>query len=259
MAEQAVLRIKRITVPIPVLSLSAIRSRLWMVGPPLVLAALGVLLGTHIQKSTLRAESHVYFSVSNPALPTPRDPRLLIAQESPARFLTTQATIARRPELARRVVAAAGVPGLTPSEFLRRSSAKPHPDSEVLDLAVSYPKAAAAVRIANAYASEFTRYKTELDVAQINKALRAMLAKIHALRDRGLTESPAYRALVLKRIDLETMGQLIANEAKVLEPASRATSVRAHAVRNGILGGLIGAMLGLVLVAAVTKLRPQAR
>jgi hypothetical protein len=40
----------------------------------------------------------------------------------------------------------------------------------------------------------------------------------------------------------------------VLQQADTAAKVRPHAIRNGILGGLIGAMLGLVGVAVVTQI-----
>jgi capsular polysaccharide biosynthesis protein len=228
-----------------------------MIVPPLLLAILGALLATHAQDATLRAKSQVLINRTSDGFPLPTpggDPQILIAQES---FLTTQARIARRPELARRVVAAAAVRGLAPNEFLHRSRAKLQSDAAILDLSVSYPKAAAAVRIANAYANQFTRYKIELDVAQIKEALHAIRRELLSLRDRGVRESDSYDALVQQRIQLETVGHLIANNVKVLQPASSATSVRPHALRNGILGGVLGALLGVALVVGVAARRQK--
>ncbi len=170
--------------------------------------------------------------------------------------MTSQASIARSAELAARV-AAAGVPAITPHQFLRHSSAKPQSDASILNLAVVYPKPAVAVRLANAYATEFARYKTEVDLARINDTLRTLQATINSLRAQGRGSSPMYGALVQKLVDPKTMGRLLADNARVLQTADRASSFRPHALRNGILGGTLGALLGVALVVALTGWRSR--
>lgn len=255
MAEQAVWHLKRVTLAIPVPSVAAIRARAWMVWPPLLLGLLAALIAIQVPERTFRARAQVVFSIGQPAIL--QDPRLL-AIEGSSRFMTTQASLARSPELARRVITAARVPAITPAQFLRHSSAKPQPDSGILALSVSHPKADAAIRLADAYANQFTRYKAERDLAGINQALSSLEAELESLRARGLSSSPAYETLVQKRVDLQTAGALLAHQAGVLQAAERASSFRPHALRNGIMGGLLGAVLGIALLAVV-RLWPKNR
>jgi len=63
-----------------------------------------------------------------------------------------------------------------------------------------------------------------------------------------------YGALVQKLVGLKTMGRLPADKARVLQTADRASSFRPHALRNGILGGFLGALLGVALVMVATVL-----
>jgi outer membrane PBP1 activator LpoA protein len=163
----------------------------------------------------------------------------LVHSDDWGRFMATQASIARSPELARRVVAASGVPRISAASFLRHSAAEPQSGADILKLSVSYRRAAAAVRLTNAYAAEFVRYEGELAVSAINQQLRADQAQMKRLRALGERGSPAY-ALVQKRLELETLGHMLANSAAVLQPADGAAKVRPHTLRNGFVAGVIG-------------------
>jgi hypothetical protein len=229
----------------PVLSsFSAVRSRLWRIGPPLVFAALLALLATHVQKRTFQATATVSFKGVT-FVPDLIDPDPFMTT------MTTQVSLARSPELAARVVAAAGVPGINPVQFLRHSSAKPQSDADILNLSVSYRKPATAIQLANAYASQFTRYKAELDLAPIKRFISKVEARIKSLRAHGATGSPVYDELVANRMQGERLDSLVAHQARVQQVAKSAPSLRAHALRYGIIGGLLGALLGIALVAVV--------
>ena len=256
MAEQAVWHLKRVTLAIPVPSVAAVRARAWMLGPPLLLGLLAALIATQAQERTFRAQAQVLLNTSQSAIPG--DPGGRLANEESSRFLTTQARLARSPELARRVITAARVPALTPAQFLRHSSAKPQSDANLLNLSVSYGKAADAIRLANAYADQFTRYRNERSLAALKKALSDIEAVIESLRPQGLTGSPVYKSLVQKRVDLQTSRVLLAGQVRVLQAAERASSFRPHALRNGIIGGLLGTLLGIALVA-VLRIWPKNR
>jgi hypothetical protein len=211
MTEQAVWRVKRIILPIPLPSLPGVRSRLWMLGPPLLLGLAAALVAMQAQGAAFRAKAEVSISFVSP-LPNPRyyaNPQLL-AERNASLVMTTQASFARSPALARRVVAATDVPRITAAWFLRHSSAKPEPNASILDLSVTHPKAAVAVRLSNSYASQFERFKTERDVFAIKKTIRAIETELRRLRDLGMTDSPAYGTLVQNKVDLQTMGALFA-------------------------------------------------
>lgn len=257
MAQQAVWQLKRVTLRIPVPSVAALRGRSWMVGPPLLLGLLGALLATQLQATAWRGEAEVYFNVSNLALTS-------YAPGGADQYLEAQARLARSPKLAARVVRIAELPGLTAAQFLQHSSARPVWDADVLTLSVTYRPSAAAVRLTNAYASEFVRFKNNRDLRAIRAALRVTEARIAELRVRGQSDTPAYEALVQTQQQLTTLAIQFARTTSVRERADRASSFRPHALRNGLVGGALGAVLGVVLVLGVAALRrarrlPQSR
>jgi hypothetical protein len=252
MAQQAVWHLKRVTLRIPVPSVAALRGRAWMVGPPLLLGLLGALIATQLQATAWRGKAEVSLNL----------PELAIQLTSttpdgvdPTEYLATQARLARSPALAERVVQIAEVPGISAAQFLQHSSARPASDADLLTLSVNYRPSAAAVRLTNTYAAEFVRFSTDQYLRPIRELLRATEARIDELRARGQTGTPRYEALVQRQRDLETLGIQFAQTASVLEPADRASSFRPHALRNGLVGGALGALFGVVLVLGVAALR----
>jgi uncharacterized protein involved in exopolysaccharide biosynthesis len=261
MAQQAVWQLKRVTLRIPVPSVAALRGRSWMVGPALLLGLLGALLATQLQATAWRGEAEVFFNTTNLAIP-------LIATSYPPggadQYLEAQARLARSPKLAARVVRIAELPGLTAAQFLQHSGARPVWDADVLTLSVTYRPSAAAVRLTNTYAAEFVRFKNNRDLRAIRAALRVTEARIAELRARGQSDTPAYEALVQTQQQLTALAIQFARTTSVREPADRASSFRPHALRNGLVGDALGAVLGVVLVLGVAALRrarrlPQSR
>jgi hypothetical protein len=82
-----------------------------MLVPPLIFALLGALLLMHWQKPSYQATSEV---IASRARAVPVLPFLVQPPRHPRVFMRTEALIARNPELAARVVAAAGLQGMTP-------------------------------------------------------------------------------------------------------------------------------------------------
>jgi Mrp family chromosome partitioning ATPase len=171
------------------------------------------------------------------------------------RFLATQAEIARSPELAARAVAAAGVPGMTAGSLLAASTVTPEQDADLLDISVKSPNASDAVLLTNAYAREFTRYKTGIDTARINAALSSLRKRIKSLRAGSLP----YETLTQYEGQLETIGRLLANNTSLLDPAEGAANVSRSPRRSLVLGGVLGAALALGLVFLVEALDRRAR
>jgi Mrp family chromosome partitioning ATPase/capsular polysaccharide biosynthesis protein len=225
--------------------LTILRRRKWMVVIPPVVAGVVAFFVASSQHPLYQASSSILVnrtSVVN-AVVNISDP----AAGDPTRFLTTQASIARSPELATRVVAAAGVAGISPGRLLSESSVHPSTTSDVLYVDVKDRSPAVATRLANAYASEFTHYKTELDTARINNALAVLKTRIDALRANGATASPAYASLVQTQGNLETIGKLLADNTSVLMPAGGAGKVSPRPKRDAGVGIAFGLVLGLAL------------
>jgi polysaccharide biosynthesis transport protein len=239
--------------------LALLNRRKWIIVLPLVLApAMAVLLSSR-QEPLYQASAEIYLKRADiaAAVSGVTDPTL---QVEATRFLNTQANVARDPRLAERVVARAQVPGLTAGGLLGSSSVTARKDSDLLDVAVASRHAERAVLLANTYADEFRKYRTELDTGRVNDALDNVKARIRSLAARGLSvESQAYAALLEKQTDLETVGKLLANNTQVLRPAGGAAKIRPQTRRNGILGALLGGFLGIALAFAAEALDRRVR
>jgi uncharacterized protein involved in exopolysaccharide biosynthesis len=220
---------RRIARVVPFLGFA--RPRFWMLAPPLVAALIGALLLMHWQKPSYQATSEV------------------IASRAGVVPVRAQALIARSPELAARVVAAAGVPRMSPGKLLAASVVIPAADSDLLRFSVSDADSRNAILLANTYASEFARYKTERDGAAVKSALRSLNVKIESLQANGATTTAAYSTLIQQRAQLKRLGRLLSGQVSVLQPAAHASAFRTHSVRNGLLGGVLGGLLGIGLVA----------
>jgi len=277
MSEQAVWWVKRVTWGIPVSMLVALRAGVRMVGPPLLLGILAAVLATQLQPRVWRGQAKVYFNLANLSILASSSPTSLVASlplnDEPTRYLEAQAKIARSPALAERVVQVAGVPGISARKFLRHSSARPESElrvmpslksrleglvsndaADILALSVTYRPGAAAVRLANAYAAEFTRYRHKLDMRSIREVLRGIDVMIKELRARGQAGSATQSSLVQKRSELKSLGVQLRTQMSV-QAADGATSFRPHALRNGLLGGVLGVLLGVALAVGIGRRR----
>lgn len=228
-------RIARVTVFVRL-----VRRRAWMLAPPLILAVLGALLSTYLQKPSYQATAEVLAD------------RSTLGGDSTAEALT-----ARSPELAAHVVAATGVPGMTTEKLLAASTVTPAVNSDLLRFSASDSHSRYAMLLANTYAREFARYKAEKDTAGVSDALRSLDTKIEALQAKGATTSPSYSTLLQRRVQLEALGRLLSQQTSVLQPAANASTVRTHTVRGALLGGLLGALLGVGLAAIATLWRSR--
>lgn len=139
--------------------------------PPLILALLGALLLVHLQKPSYQATSEVGASRAT-VVPVVR----------------TQQLLARSPELAARVIAAADVRGMTPGKLLAASAVIPtaNPDFDLLQFSVSDPHPRTAVLLANTYASEFAaliQKRSPLEAVVFQSDERASALRTHTLRN----------------------------------------------------------------------------
>jgi Mrp family chromosome partitioning ATPase len=231
--------------------LAILRRRKWIVITVPVVAALVALQYSSSQSSLYQARAQVLVNRSAGIVTAVTGGQVDPAVYDPTRYLTTQARIARSPTLAARVAAADGVPPVSAGEVLGSSDVSPDAEADLLNISVSRENPDEAVALANAYAHELTRYKTEVDTAQINEALTTLSAREARLRRSGLTDSTAYEKLLEDQTRLQTLGRLLANSTSVLEPATGAAKIQPRPRRAFILAELLGALfaLGLVFLA----------
>jgi succinoglycan biosynthesis transport protein ExoP len=171
------------------------------------------------------------------------DPSL---NQQPDRVAQTQAEIARVPVVAQRTVSAAHV-NEGWKTFVRNAEVSPKPDSDVLNFVVRDASAGRAVRLATEYATQFVRYRRELDTAAFQAALRGLDDRLRSLSAAGKQSSRLYGDLVAKQQQLRTLASLQTGNATVLRRATAARRVKPRPVRSVILGGLLGVIVGALL------------
>jgi polysaccharide biosynthesis transport protein len=173
------------------------------------------------------------------------------ASTDPTRISATQAALARVPDVARRVVDALKVPGLTVGKLLQDSSVASQSDTDLLVFSVTSTDPDLAARLATAYATAYTNYRTQLDTNQLRKAREQLQARIDELQANGVpTTSTLYTTLASRAEQLRTEEALQTSRATVVRPASSGSQIQPRTVRNVALAIMLGALLasGLALL-----------
>jgi Mrp family chromosome partitioning ATPase/ElaB/YqjD/DUF883 family membrane-anchored ribosome-binding protein len=166
--------------------------------------------------------------------------------ESPDRFASTQARIARIPEIARRTLVAEGMQHeQTPARFLENSSVSSDPSSDLLSFSVSSDRARTAAKLATAYARQFVSYRRMLDSAPFLAAGHTLETRLRTLRASGATRAAA--ALKERQQQLTALMALQSTGTRVVRPATGATQVRPHPLRALAIGLPVGLLLGVVI------------
>ena len=226
--------------------LAILQRRRWVAIVPLLLVPIVAFVYSSGQDATYAASSEVLLSrqdlgsslsgVTNADIFTDAD-----------RFATTQAALARVPEVARRAIAQAKVDGVTPGALLASSSVAPRGNADLLSFTVRSGDPEVATDLATAYAEGYTAYRLELDTAALANARKDLERSLDELRSEGSTNTPLYRSLVQKVQELRTM-ELLQTRAEVVKTAGEASQVAPTPRRNAILGAALGLLLGLAAV-----------
>jgi succinoglycan biosynthesis transport protein ExoP len=236
--------------------LAILRRRKWIVALPPVVAAIAAYLLSASESPLYSATAQVLVNrttIVNAV--TGIDP----SAGDPDRFLTTQASIARSPELAKRVSDASGISGMTPGRVLSESSVNPSADSDIVSISVQDNNPGAATRVANTYATEFTRYSKERATGYIDETVNRLQAELKSLAAHGQRDTPQYDALLQQVGELSTVGTVIGGNFSVLQPADGAGKVKPRPKRDAILGFLFGGVVGVALAFLAEALDRRVR
>ncbi len=225
--------------------LRVVRRRKWIILQAVVLVPLAAVLFSMRQERMYRASAEVLLSSQNLAtqLNGIVDPTLY---QQPDRIAQTQADLARVPEVASRTLNAVGL-FRSPTDFLNHSSVAAKTNANLLTFSVTDHNPDLAIRLATSYASEFTKYRGELDTASLQRARSEVRDRIRGLERAGDHKSALYQSLVEKDQELATMEALQTSNASLVKRADEATQVQPRPVRNGILGFTLGLVLGIGL------------
>jgi succinoglycan biosynthesis transport protein ExoP len=221
-----------------------------VVGVPLVAIAL-----TSLQDAEYRASADVLL----------RDQNLISSitgipdtTQDPQRLLDTQARLARVPSIANAAVKNAR-DSMSGAELLSVSSVSADPSADILTFSVNAPLPDQAIRLANAYASAYTRYRTELDRGPVDQALASVQARIEKLQAAHAVNSAFYSSLVAKQQQLQSILALPSQSAKVVEAAVSAPKVKPRPMLAAALGAIVGILLGIAaaLILEAVEKRPR--
>ena len=136
------------------------------------------------------------------------------------RLAATQADIASSPLLARRVVVAAGIPGLSEGNFERNSSASASSVADVLSFSVTNHSPRRAAFLATIFAQQYTVLRRDLDTSALKDAIRNVQAKIDSLTASGALSTQLSTQLLATKTRLETAAALQTDNALVIRPAT---------------------------------------
>jgi tyrosine-protein kinase len=221
--------------------------RKWIIVLALVLVPAAGIFYSVQQEKLYESTAEVLISRQNlaAALTGTIDPTVY---QQADRIIQTQASLARVPEVARRVLETAGLADSeTPRQFLARSVVSTKQNADLLEFRVTDPDPARAATLATIYANEFKKYRREIDTNSLERARGEVLERIAQLERQNRANTALYPALVEKEQQLSTMMALQTSNAFVVRSADDGTQVQPRPLRTAALGLALGLVLGLGL------------
>jgi succinoglycan biosynthesis transport protein ExoP len=174
-------------------------------------------------------------------------PQVPASPVPPERVADTQAQLARVSEVVQRALGSGPAAGMTIQQFLSSSAVSSDPNTDLLAFTVTAAAGARAEALATAYATAFTKYRSDLDTAPVRKARAHVHTLLTELKVQGQTGSPLYRNLLAKDQSLQSLEVLRTSNATVVQQALTATQVQPKTFRNALIGIGLGLLLGIAL------------
>jgi Mrp family chromosome partitioning ATPase/capsular polysaccharide biosynthesis protein len=166
-------------------------------------------------------------------------------ESHPARTLMTQSQLARLPDVAKRVLVAAGLPGRSPFNFLTHSFVDVDLDTDIMRFTVVDSDPGLAERLTTEYARQYVNYRRQLDTAALRQALRVVERRMRAVAKQGGVGTDLYASLADKQQQLETAITLQVAAASVIRPAAGAGQVAPRPERDTMLAFLLAVAVGI--------------
>jgi Mrp family chromosome partitioning ATPase/capsular polysaccharide biosynthesis protein len=216
--------------------------------------------------ATSRGQEHLYQASAdvlvNAQNPTAQALNLASSVATPPdRYVATQAKLARVGTVAEMAVNEANLRDHTAASLLANSTVSADLTSDLLTFSVTDPRPAVAMKLASAYAKQFTVYRHSLDSAGLSAAIADARRKLDALAASGNGASELSRRLIATAGDLEEMQtlQAVGSSASVVGLAGGASLVQPRTKRNVILGVIVGLALGIALASIREALDTRVR
>ena len=177
----------------------------------------------------------------------------------PERDAQTQAIVARDPKI---LVAAAKDLGRTgpdaAGDLFDRSAVATEEGTDILRFVVSGEDPDAIVDEVNAYAEQYTEYRSQLDTREIKQTLEDAQKQIASLPDTPATQG-ILESLKAQRDTLTTMLSLFSARATVVKEAGSAVKTGPNPQRDVLMGLALGLLLGFGLAFLIEALDTRVR
>jgi Mrp family chromosome partitioning ATPase/capsular polysaccharide biosynthesis protein len=177
----------------------------------------------------------------------------------PERVVATQARIARTPDLARRVLEAAGQTSMTADQFLESSDVAPVGGANVLEFSVQNSSPDTAELLASTYGRQFVRYTRELETAALEKARLDLVGEMARLARKGEDNTALYSRLAEEAQQLRTAAALQTSKAQLLRNAEQAVQIEPRPARTAAYALFAALLLGVAAVAVLEALDTRVR
>jgi succinoglycan biosynthesis transport protein ExoP len=233
-----------------------LRRGAWVVALAVAVATAAAVLLSMREQRLYRASAAVFLTSQDLAASLAS---VQPASTDPVRQAETQADLARTPAVAARALQQAGIRGRSAQALLDRSSVDTASNADLLTFSVTDHDPRTASVLATAYARAYTAYRRAIDTGSLVRARHEIEQRLAELRARGDSGSSLYASLVEKGQELRTLQVLQQSNALLVRTAGAAQKIQPRPLRNGILGGILGLVVGLGLAFLVDALNTRIR
>lgn len=228
--------------------LHVVRRRKWLILTIGAVFLVGALVRSSQQDPLYSASSEVLLSRTPVPTEIAGGTNQTFSQQ-PDRVAKTEAAVAAVPAVAERVLEAADVEDMTVEQFLARSSATAKTDADLLVLNVKAGNPEEAAELASEYAEQFSAYRKELDTDALHSARVDLENRIQELRASKDADKAVIADLEGQAQQLGTAEALATGNTSVIRSPTTAdaTKIRPRPLRDAVLAGAIGLLLGIVV------------
>ena len=230
-------------------------ARKWrLIVPFAIVTPLVVFALTSSQPATYSSSAEVLLSRQGFVISDLLDPTFWY----PNRAQMTQARLARLPDVAQRVVDAAGVADRGRYGFLAQSSVEVGNVTDIMTFRVRDSDPQLATRLATVYAEQYIAYRRDLDTRTLRRALAQIGRQLQTARGQGLG-SKGYADLVQHELRLNIALATVETNAKLVRAAGEATRIAPKPESRTLRALLLALVTGAGIAGLLALLDPRAR
>jgi receptor protein-tyrosine kinase len=186
------------------------------------------------------------------------DSQVLEPSATPERQAATNILLVSNRQVAARTARARGQ-GLTADEIADKREVTAEGQADVISVSMMDSEPIRAAQLANTYAEEFIEFRREADRAKITEALALVDRQLDELSSSE-TETDNEEALRRQADQLEVLAALQTGNAELVQAAEPPDSPSSpQPVRNVVLGGVVGLLMGLGLAFLLERLDRRLR